>query len=182
MRRGRGAVCVPSSLTRWQSGWITATVKVFSKLKFWKGCSVVKTRQYFICTCNTIRTCTCTLGSNFMYYDLIYKIMIFLNPLDWIYKGFFYLISLFTQSNFCNVRGICPLMTIFSYNSNLENCPNLSNKCIYISMACSYSVNGIIGLQHEVTVFTGSCSLIVHLNKYLSAVPFGCQTKLATLF
>lgn len=63
-----------------------------------------------------------------------------------------------------------------------ENCPNLCNKCIYISMAWSYSVYGIIGLQHKVTIFTGSCIFIVHFNKYLSAVPFGCQTKLATLF
>lgn len=63
-----------------------------------------------------------------------------------------------------------------------ENGSNLPNKCIIMGMTCRYSMNGIIGLRYKVTFLTGSCSLIIHFNKYLSAATLSWQTKLGTLY
>lgn len=79
--------------------------------------------------------------------------------------------NLLTYISYCFIK--IKILNWIARSKNLqlvgEKWPNLPNKFIYMGMTYRYSVIGIIGLRHEVSIFTGRCSLIAHHRQCLSA-------------
>lgn len=79
--------------------------------------------------------------------------------------------NLLTYISYCFIK--IKILNWIARSKNLqlvgEKWPNLPNKFIYMGMTNRYSVMGIIGLRHEVSIFTGRCSLIAHHRQCLSA-------------
>lgn len=76
--------------------------------------------------------------------------------------------NLLTYISYCFIKIKILIWIARSKNLQLvgEKWPNLPNKFIYLGMTYRYSVMGIIGLRHEVSIFT---SLIAHHRRCLSA-------------